>query len=154
MVVSLVYYSDVLVTLKHHEIRQHSVGHSSPMWAHYQTWVNSRTLSTRPRPRTIEIVLEDPRGQGHVLEDSITDCWRTWAKHNNWPVALTAWLDVIHLARNVTYSTFALAPSIAVDQRLTERRDLPCTYQRCALCRVRMCSYYPVCQTHVVCCLL
>ena len=36
--------------------------------------VNSRTLSTRPRPRprTIEIVLEDPRGQGHVLEDSIT----------------------------------------------------------------------------------
>ena len=35
MVVSLVYYSDVLVTLKHHEIRQHSVGHSSPMWAHY-----------------------------------------------------------------------------------------------------------------------
>jgi len=26
----------------------------------------------RPRPRTIEIVLEDPRGQGHVLEDSIT----------------------------------------------------------------------------------
>ena len=28
MVVSLVYYSDVLVTLKHHEIRQHSVGHS------------------------------------------------------------------------------------------------------------------------------
>jgi len=56
MVVSLV-YSDVLVTLKHHEIRQHS-----------------RTLSTRPspRPRTIEIVLEDPRGQGHVIEDSIT----------------------------------------------------------------------------------
>ena len=40
--------------------------------AHYQTLVNSRTLSTRPRPRTIEIVLEDPRGQGHVLEDSIT----------------------------------------------------------------------------------
>ena len=76
MVVSLVYYSDVLVTLKHHMIRQHSVGHSSPMWAHYQTLVNSRTLSTRPRPRprTIEIVLEDPRGQGHVLEDSITDC--------------------------------------------------------------------------------
>ena len=34
--------------------------------------VNSRTLSTRPRPRTIEIVLDDPRGQGHVLEDSIT----------------------------------------------------------------------------------
>ena len=34
MVVSLVYYSDVLVTLKHHEIRQHSVGYSSPMWAH------------------------------------------------------------------------------------------------------------------------
>ena len=31
MVVSLVYYSDVLVTLKHHEIRQHSVGHSSPI---------------------------------------------------------------------------------------------------------------------------
>jgi len=89
MVVSLVYYSDVLVALKHHEIRQHSVGHSSPMWARYQTTVtentfhwcwcgwntkDSRTLFTRsrPRPRTIEIVLEDPRGQGHVLEDSIT----------------------------------------------------------------------------------
>jgi len=30
MVVSLVYYSDVLVTLKRHEIRQHSVGTFEP----------------------------------------------------------------------------------------------------------------------------
>ena len=44
MVVSLVYYSDVLVILKHHEIRQHSVGHSSPMWAHYQTTVTKNTF--------------------------------------------------------------------------------------------------------------
>ena len=26
----------------------------------------------RPRPRTWKCVLKDPRGQGHVLEDSIT----------------------------------------------------------------------------------
>ena len=34
---------------------------------------NFTRLRPRPRPKTWKCVLKDPRGQGHVLEDSITD---------------------------------------------------------------------------------